>query len=251
MKIVVWIISLITIGLALAIALAGPGSRMGWWDYSTGLQIIREAGLPVMIAAGVSLLTFITTLALSSLRGLAPVALIGTVLAGAAATTPIMMKRDFEANPFIHDVTTDFENPPPILAGADEPRVNPPAYVGDEIMPRSEIKIADAQREAFPDITPIETSLSVEAASAAALEVIQSMDLKLLDDSKTEDGRLIEAAYTSLWFGFVDDFIVRIEPADNGAKIDIRSKSRIGGSDLGANAKRIREFTKKFEAKAG
>ena len=53
---------------------------------------------------------------------------------------------------------------------------------------------------------------------------------------------------TSFWFGFKDDFIVRLTPVGKGmTRIDIRSKSRVGGSDLGANAARVREFTKRFK----
>lgn len=248
MKVVIWIISLVAIGLALTIILAGPGSRFGWWEYSDGLGFIRKFGLPVMIAAGVSTLAFIASMFVA--RGAAPIALIAALMAGGAAITPVMMKKNFESNPFIHDVTTDFVNPPPILAGADEPRVNPPAYLGNELMPRSEITITQAQREAFPDIKPIKTSLSVDDASAVALGALQSMNLKLLADTKNDEGRLIEAAYTSMWFGFVDDFIVRIEADGEGSVVNIRSKSRVGGSDLGANAKRIRAFSAKFKEQA-
>ena len=61
------------------------------------------------------------------------------------------------------------------------------------------------------------------------------------------DGR-IEAVDTSKWFGFSDDIVVRIVPAGAGSKIDIRSKSRVGRSDLGANAHRIRAFTARLKA---
>jgi len=61
------------------------------------------------------------------------------------------------------------------------------------------------------------------------------------------EGR-IEAIDTSQWFGFHDDIVVRIRPAGSGSRIDIRSKSRVGRSDLGANAHRIRTFTSKLKA---
>ena len=43
-------------------------------------------------------------------------------------------------------------------------------------------------------------------------------------------------------FHFVDDISVRIRPAAGGSRIDIRSKSRDGQGDIGANAARIRTF---------
>ena len=53
----------------------------------------------------------------------------------------------------------------------------------------------------------------------------------------------IEATDKSLLFGFEDDVVLRIVPgADGTTKVDMRSKSRVGRSDLGINAGRIREF---------
>jgi uncharacterized protein (DUF1499 family) len=47
---------------------------------------------------------------------------------------------------------------------------------------------------------------------------------------------------TTRWFGFKDDVAIRISPAGAGSRVDMRSRSRVGRSDLGANARRIREF---------
>jgi uncharacterized protein (DUF1499 family) len=52
----------------------------------------------------------------------------------------------------------------------------------------------------------------------------------------------IEATATTRWFGFKDDVVVRIQPADSGSRIDVRSVSRVGRSDVGTNAKRIRSY---------
>jgi uncharacterized protein (DUF1499 family) len=52
----------------------------------------------------------------------------------------------------------------------------------------------------------------------------------------------IEAVDTTWWFGFKDDMVIRITPEETGARVDIRSVSRVGKSDVGANAKRIRKF---------
>ena len=61
------------------------------------------------------------------------------------------------------------------------------------------------------------------------------------------EGRL-EAVDTSDWFGFRDDIVVRIRAEGTGSRIDIRSKSRAGESDLGVNARRIRDFTARLKA---
>lgn len=248
MKILIWLISIAALGLAMAIAFAGPAARLDLWQYGDGLKLIRQLALPVMIAAAASAAAFIV--ALFAARSISLVPLAAAVIAGLAAFVPIKMKQDFEANPFIHDITTDFDDPPAIIAAANEERKNPPHYVGDEPEPRSDRTTAAAQRAAFPDIQPIRVDMDVETAAATAKSIVTDMGMKLLSSGPTDDGWVIEAAYTSTWFGFVDDFIVRVRPDGEGAIIDLRSKSRVGGSDLGANAKRIRTFTKKFAAAA-
>lgn len=66
------------------------------------------------------------------------------------------------------------------------------------------------------------------------------MGWELVDSSETE-GR-IEATATTTWFGFKDDVVIRIRATADGSELDIRSKSRVGRSDVGKNAERIREF---------
>jgi len=60
-----------------------------------------------------------------------------------------------------------------------------------------------------------------------------------------KEGR-IEATATSFWFGLTDDIVIRVKPAGIGARLDIRSKSRVGQSDFGANARRIRAFIERL-----
>ena len=62
-----------------------------------------------------------------------------------------------------------------------------------------------------------------------------------LVDEEAAAGR-IEATATTFWFGFEDDVVVRIRPADGGSRVDVRSVSRVGRGDVGANARRIRAY---------
>ena len=74
-----------------------------------------------------------------------------------------------------------------------------------------------------------------------AIDVLLTMGLEIVS-SDADSGR-IEATATTLLFGFKDDVVVRIvENEAGGVSIDVRSKSRVGKSDLGQNAKRIRQF---------
>ena len=73
------------------------------------------------------------------------------------------------------------------------------------------------------------------------------MKMEILADEPVGKGsvgdRRIEAVYTSRGFGFKDDFIVRLSSSeDELVRVDVRSKSRVGKSDLGDNAARVREF---------
>ena len=245
MRLVIILASLAALGLAIAIAAAGPGTRYGLWEYGTGLTILRNAALPVLIAAGAAGVGFLISLFMA--RGLAPLALIAAIAAGGAGMIPLKMKSLVDSNPFIHDITTDFDNPPAIVAGAALPRQNPPTYVGDEPAPRSELSTADAQREAFPDIEPRRVNSGLDETAETVRSIVLDMNMEILSEGPTEGGWVVEAAYTSTWFGFVDDFVVRLTPEGSITRVDVRSKSRVGVSDLGANAQRIRDFFEHLE----
>ncbi len=260
MRILTTLFALAAIGCALAIAVAGPGSQMGWWSWGDGLTLIRKVSAPVelgpiglppiftaaVLAAITGVVSFFT-----GARGLGAFAVIAAIAAGALGTVPLQMRADFEANPFIHDVTTDFDNPPQIVAAANEERINPPDYLGDEIVPMSEQTVAEAQREAFPDIQPQTVNAGLDETAEIVREIIKGMNMTMLDETLTDEGWRLEAAYTSRWFGFVDDFVVRLTPEGSMTRVDVRSKSRVGGSDLGANAARVRAFFEKLDEATG
>jgi fatty-acyl-CoA synthase len=85
-----------------------------------------------------------------------------------------------------------------------------------------------------------------EAAFEAILMLVKERGWKIVTDD-TDAGR-IEATETSFWFDFKDDVMIRIQPTDEGgSRIDVRSASRVGLSDLGANAKRVRNLLDDIE----
>jgi len=134
--------------------------------------------------------------------------------------------------PAINDITTDPEDPPRFeaareLAGEDM------TYPGDSFAPQ--------QRAAYPDLA----SIRLEAPPARALERAEAAARALgwtVVDVDPEDGRL-EAYDVTPLFRFVDDVVVRVRPAPaGGSVVDVRSRSRDGKGDLGANARRIHAF---------
>jgi uncharacterized protein (DUF1499 family) len=141
--------------------------------------------------------------------------------------------------PAIHDITTDTSNPPVFVAVIPlrKEALNPYEYGGPEI--------AGLQKKAYPDIKPLEMSVPVEKAFDKSLAVAKKMGWEIVATEKS-DGR-IEATATTLWMGFKDDVVIRVTDNGSGSRVDIRSESRVGKSDVGTNAKRIRSFLKEME----
>lgn len=139
--------------------------------------------------------------------------------------------------PPINDITTDPADPP---AFAPEEEVS--AYLRrDMTYPEGFVAVA---RSHYPELAPLDTELSPDAAYAQALATAQAMGFTLVWQSSEQ--RRFDATDVTPIFRFVDDFTVRVRPHDSGSRIDVRSKSRDGQGDLGTNAKRIRDFLSRF-----
>jgi uncharacterized protein (DUF1499 family) len=100
--------------------------------------------------------------------------------------------------------------------------------------------MAPLQKEAYPDIQPLTIAVPPDAGFARALAAAEAMGWEVVA-SDAKDGR-IEATATTFWYGFKDDIVIRVSQTVGGSRIDVRSKSRVGRSDIGTNAQRIREF---------
>lgn len=257
MRVIIGLLALAASFMGVSLLLAGPGAGWGLWDYSRSFDIFRWFAAPKEIAGLVALPPALTVGGLALLGGVyalikratplgvMAIAAFGVTLAG--TIIPMKMFALVEANPFIHDITTDFENPPQIAAAADLPRKNPPDYKGDELVGETGKTVAESQLAAFPDITPIILEGNVKAATERARTVIEKLGMEIIAEGPVSEesgsGWRIEAVFTSRWFRFKDDFIVRLRSdGDTSTRIDVRSKSRVGGSDLGANAERVRAF---------
>ena len=145
------------------------------------------------------------------------------------------------ASPLIHDISTDPVNPPEftaarLLRSADENSLN---YGGEAI--------AAQQHAAYPDIKPMLTELSVNDALVKAVDSAKTLGWIVTTADRDGDSVKLEAYAETRLFGFIDDVAIRISPAPGGSVVDIRSVSRVGEGDLGANAERIRKFFNTFE----
>jgi uncharacterized protein (DUF1499 family) len=137
--------------------------------------------------------------------------------------------------PPINDISTDLADPP---AFASDPagRGRDMSYPADFV---------PQVRAAYPDLAPIRVSSDPARALALAEETARGLGWEIVS-SDPAVGTLL-ARETTRIFRFVDDVLVRVRPAEGGgAIVDVRSKSRDGRGDLGANAARIRAFAEKL-----
>lgn len=221
-------IALVLAAAALALlAASGPGVRWEAWSWRVGLGLFGGAAYLGIAAA----LVAVVVLALPRTRqaGLA-LPLVALALGLAAAYFPFQFQRAARAVPPINDITTDTEHPPQFMTA-------PKSYPG--------AAFARQQRAAYPDLAGLALPLPPRDAFAKALAAAQAMGWEVVgEDAGT--GR-IEAVDSTPWFAFKDDIAVRVAPAGAGSRIDVRSKSRVGRSDLGTNARRIRAYLERLK----
>jgi uncharacterized protein (DUF1499 family) len=157
------------------------------------------------------------------------------VVVGASALTSIRAGGT-AGLPRINDITTDPADPPEFVAilRLEDNAGRDMAYPGESF--------AAQQRAGYPDLAPIQLPRPPGQVFQDARRVAGELGWTIVAQDPMA-GR-IEATDTSGVFHFVDDVVIRIRPVPGGSVVDLRSKSRDGQGDLGANAARIREFAK-------
>lgn len=231
----------VALGSAAAMVFSGIGYRLDLYHFRTGFAIL---GWAFWFALGAAILSVVgLAVAGGKPRGTLVAALAGFAIGVVAAYVPWSFKQTAGSLPYIHDITTDTANPPEFVAAARlrRPDEHPVKYDGKEV--------ADLQQKAYPDLAPLATAAPREKVFEAAKAAIAQMGMHLVEADAAQ-GR-IEANQTSLLYGFTDDMVVRLATDGQGTKVDVRSKSRVGRSDLGQNAKRIRTFLQKLQANLG
>jgi len=219
------------VSLAL-LALAVWGFRAGGWPWPQAYDL---AGWGAWAAgAGVVVALIGLVIWLRRRQGGASAVLLGLILslpvAGLGATFEIAAR----TTPPINDISTDIEDPPVFWFTAtpsDYPEQN-----------------AEPQRAAYPDVRPLGMPVSADDAFAAALALVEGRGWEVLSADPAESQ--IEAIATSRLFGFEDEVAIRVTETDTGARIDMRSRSRLGQIDRGANARRIEAYLTDLETRA-
>lgn len=238
-------LSIAYISLALAAVLvltaitSGLGTRFGWWGFRTGLSVLKWAMYGELAVMAVSIICGVLAYSRGSGSGL-PLFILAVIISVAALSVPLRMYLIARSVPAIHDITTDTSNPPQFDAvlGLRKDALNSSEYGGNAL--------AEQQKKAYPDIVPLLLELPPAQVFERALAYAKRHGWAIVNADAEK--QLIEATDTTFWFGFRDDIVIRIVPEGNGSRIDVRSLSRVGRSDVGANAARIRKLLKALKA---
>ncbi|MFQ3197295.1 MAG: hypothetical protein ACJAUL_001536 [Paraglaciecola sp.] len=224
------LVSLISLLAILLVALPGLLYKFGIVELGSAFATLRY-GVYVGLAALVLLLLQVIFMRKNISWATAGVS---ALLAIVAVGLPMSLMSKAKSVPPIHDISTDLLNPPKFEAivplRMDAP--NPVAYPGEDT--------AVQQRQAYPELVTQQYAQPQDQVFDAALALVNNLGWELANADKARG--VIEATHTTAWFGFKDDVVIRIAQQDQVTALDIRSKSRVGKSDLGKNAERIHEF---------
>ncbi|MGB3711882.1 MAG: DUF1499 domain-containing protein [Erythrobacter sp.] len=248
--------------LILYFVIAALGTKIGLWGFEFGLvAMVFVAGPWVLgIVALAALISLIIALVRKPRSKLAMgIAIAGLVLPAIVLAQFAAMRSTAGDNP-VHDIATNTANPPQFspstMALRSEADANPltnyqtplgetQMYAGAE--PELAIKShAQIINENYSDLSPLPLGGASRADGVAA--VAAAMGNMGLQDirSDVEAGR-VEGVAETFWYGFKDDVVARV----GDSEIDFRSVSRVGRSDLGANAERIEDLRERVAQQIG
>ena len=140
--------------------------------------------------------------------------------------------------PAIHDITTDTSDPPEFTSA---PKLRGDGSNTLDLNPET----LEAQLAAYPDLATLVSAEPIEKAFLRAIETARELGWEIYHEDL--NAGVIEAVDTTAVMGFKDDIVIRLRTNADGTLLDLRSVSRVGVSDLGANAERIRNFAAVYQ----
>ena len=235
--------ALLTVGAAAVALIMALGSAWGWWHFRVGLTSLRYCFFAAA-AGGVLALVAIFLRRRGGGR-LGAVNLIAILVALSFCLYLYSLYRTARSVPPIHDVTTNLEDYPRFyrLRVRDDNLANVPSNGRPELerlSPRD--RWVAWHREAYSDLTTLRVPWPVAETIGRAERLARDRGWEVVTVDTSQG--ILEAVATSRFFRFKDNVIVRVRPLSEGggAMVDMRSLSRVGVSDVGANAERIRSF---------
>lgn len=255
---------------------AAIGTRLGLWSWQFGLHTLAESvGPKLLIASTVLAVAALVAAALKAPRKQAVMlALAALLVSSLALGRYAAYGAQAERLPPLYDVQTDWDDPvrpsEALLAAraaggainlmTDDPVIGPeaearwPGLAGQ--------RFSDVQKQAefvpgeqkspraapYPLLAPlVQPGAGFEEGYGAALAAVEARGWEIVR-TDAETGQ-IEATATEFWYGFRDDILIRVRAENGGVRIDVRSASRVGITDLGANAKRVRRLLDEIEVR--
>lgn len=235
-KLVDW--SIWITGAALVLGVGSVlGFRLGLFGHLPALLGVAIATLIALASLPVSGYAVYTTM--RSALGLDPRAAAALGAALLFVLLPFNGLHQFRSHPVLNDISTDLTDPPVFTAAAslrsgnDNPVAEKPAK-------------PEQQKAFYKELGPIVLDLDTAAAFDRVVAEMAVMGWKI--SARDADAGTVEAVVTTMALGFKDDVVVRLRPEGAGTRIDMRSASRLGRSDFGANARRIKAFFAALES---
>lgn len=278
MKTLAWYTKLslgLTAFVPLYFMIAALGTKIGLWGWMTGLVGMTFTAGPFVLGIAFVVAFLVVIIGLINWSGrkaekedgvkrprskmVMGVGIIGMIVPAAFALFGVATASKADDNP-IHDIATDTATPPmfsaKVIAEREEAGANP---LNNYQTPLAEIEMykgappelailshAQIINDEYPELSPLPlggaSRADAVAAVAAAMGAMGFSDIR----QNAEEGR-VEGVAETFWFGFKDDVVARIGESE----IDFRSVSRVGQSDLGANAARIAELREKVANQIG
>jgi uncharacterized protein (DUF1499 family) len=238
---------LLGLGLGVLTLASAAGIWLGFWDFRRGFSLLGTANQYGQWLAWACLLLAAATLIASQLLKVknagkfVSLAAVGALVAWVAYLIPESFRPGEGVNyPPIHDISTNRINPPEFVAiaplRADAP--NTLVYgASNNMTPEQLIEQTD---EAYPNLVTQLYSESVNEVFEKALAAVDDLGWELVAQDASA-GR-IEATDTTFWFRFKDDVVLKIDQQGSETAVDVRSVSRVGTGDVGANAIRMRKL---------
>jgi hypothetical protein len=239
-----WAAGILAVGAIAAALIGAIGSGQGWWHFTTGFKFLRYA-FYAAAAGGVLAIAA----AVAAYRGeprLIFFDFAAFIVAGAFCLFLFISYESARAAAPIHDVTTNIEDYPRYyrLTVRDDNLANVPDRGRRDLAalaPRERWKAI--HRESYPDLQTVRISRPVGDVVRRAEQLAHDRGWEVVTVDPREG--VVEAIDTSRFFRFKDNVIVRVRPISDQpgiSMVDMRSISRVGVSDTGVNARRIRDF---------
>lgn len=235
---------------------AALGTKFGLfeWRIGFGLLVFKLGALVLFGVFGFAAIGLLLALLVKPRRGWGR-ALIALLVPTLALGFVVSVMAKARTIPPIHDVSTNIQDPPQYTPSVIAARaaIDGGNTVSSMTAPVAMLKgksVGDVGQAAYPDIKTLTLAMPAAEAIGLTASAAKAQGLKVVTVDAAA-GR-VEAVAESFWFGFKDDVAIRVRPdsAAGSSVVDIRSTSRVGVGDLGANAKRVRGLLAALKARA-